>query len=139
MYYIIEKLVNEKFTVAHKKWISMPKMDIQWISIGYPFHTCSGYPPISMDIHFYPWISMDCPWIDWHGYSWIFILYPLWILVDIYIHFKTTMDIARMVSRSKNIEGYPWISIFAWISISHIYKWISMDNIVRYQKMGWLS
>ena len=34
-----EQTVNEKFTVAQKKWISMPKMDIQWISNGYPFHT----------------------------------------------------------------------------------------------------
>ena len=36
----------------------MPKMDIQWISIGYPFHT-------RRDFHQYPWISISI-----HGYPW---------------------------------------------------------------------
>ena len=92
----------------------MPKMDIQWISNGYPFHTQVHLLGISTNIHGYPFLSMDIHGLSISrncGYSWIFNGYPKWILVDIFIHFKTTMNIARMVSRSMDIHGYPWISI----------------------------
>ena len=114
----------------------MPKMDIQWISNGYPFHTLVHLLGISTNIHGYPFLSMDIHGLSIsrnYGYSWIFNGYPKWILVDIFIHFKTTLDIARMVSRSKDIHGYPWISILYGypfrISING-YPWISMDYIL---------
>ena len=122
-------LVNEKFTVAQKNGYPCQK----WISNGYPMDihftpwcTCSGYPPISMDIHFYPWISMDCPFleiVDIHGYYMDIPNGYSWILVDI-SKLQWTLHAWFLVARiSMDIH-------FVWISISHINKWISMDNIV---------